>query len=356
MSRITSVRVRPIDLELASPFVISLGTREAARNLLVRVETTDGTVGYGEASPLPPITGITRDGALAVAREAGSLVEGRATDDYRSIGDSLHDAFPRTVAGTLPVEMAVIDAYCREYRLPLSALFGGQPAPIRTDLTVSLVEPPEAREAAVEAANEGYSELKVKTGDTVEASVARVEAVHNGHPEATLRVDANQGWGPTEAVRFCDELQSRGIAIDLLEQPVPATDISGMAAVRRQVRVPVGADESVFTPADALRVVRQDAADVINVKLVKSGLLGARRIASIASAADRELMVGCMLESALGLHASAHVVTGIGEFSYIDLDGNTGMTDGIGGPEPSPVIDPSGPGHGIVPGVDWGDD
>jgi L-alanine-DL-glutamate epimerase-like enolase superfamily enzyme len=66
-------------------------------------------------------------------------------------------------------------------------------------------------------------------------------------------------------------------------------------------------------------------------------------------------MVGCMLESALGLHASAHVVAGLGGFAYVDLDGNTGMTEGVGGPEPSPVIEPSGPGHGIEPRVDWED-
>ncbi len=104
----------------------------------------------------------------------------------------------------------------------------------------------------------------------------------------------------------------------LLEQPVRADDLAGLARVCDEVTVPVAVDEAVLTPADALAVVQVYMADVPNMKLSKSGPLAAVEIAAIAEAANLELMVKCMLESALGIHASAHVVAGTGAFSYVD--------------------------------------
>ena len=112
------------------------------------------------------------------------------------------------------------------------------------------------------------------------------------------------------------------------------------------------ADEAVFTPADALAVARVDAADVINVKLGKSGLLAAREITAIASAANLDLMVGCMLESAVGIHASAHVVAGLGTFDHVDLDGNRLLAEDVVPTADGPLIDIGGPGHGIAPRTD----
>jgi L-alanine-DL-glutamate epimerase-like enolase superfamily enzyme len=137
--------------------------------------------------------------------------------------------------------------------------------------------------------------------------------------------------------------------LDLVEQPVPADDLAGLARVRERVDVPVAADESVFTPADAVAVVRREAADVVNVKLGKSGPLGAAAIVSVAEAANLDLMVGCMLESALGIHASAHVVSGTGAFDYVDLDGNLLLAEDVADVPYGPTIEIDGPGHGVDP-------
>ncbi|WP_290814402.1 enolase C-terminal domain-like protein, partial [Halovivax sp.] len=91
------------------------------------------------------------------------------------------------------------------------------------------------------------------------------------------------------------------------------------------------------------------AADVINVKAAKSGLTDGAAIAEIARAANLELMVGCMLESALGLHASAHLVAGVGGFSYVDLDGNQSFAERVADVPRDPTVEISGPGHGIEP-------
>jgi L-alanine-DL-glutamate epimerase-like enolase superfamily enzyme len=351
VTKIIDATADPLDLELEAPFEIALGTRHEAKNLLVRVETETGVVGYGEGSPLPPVTGETQSGAVATADEAAELLVGRNLADYRTLCGDLRDAFPGANSALFALETAVLDAYCRERDLPLSELFGGSPTPVETDLTIPIVPPDVARERAQAAAAEEFSHLKVKTGDEVGVAVERVVAARNGAPDATLAVDANQGWTPKETLRFVRGVEERGIELALLEQPVRSDDLAGLARVRNGVSVPVAADEAVFTPADALAVVRADAADVLNVKLGKSGPLAAAEIAAVAEAANLELMVGCMLESALGVHASAHVVAGLGSFDYVDLDGNRLLAEDVTEADSGPEIALSGPGHGVVPDV-----
>ena len=351
MTTVAELRVEQLTLPLESPFEIALGMRREAKNVLVEIETEDGVVGYGEGSPLPPVTGETQAAVIETVRQARPLVVDRDLRNYRAVCRELRAAFPGMNAALFAIETAVLDAYCRARDLPLSELFGGTARPVETDLTVPIVDPDVARERAVTATDRGFDRLKVKAGDEVATAVERVAAVRDGAPNATLAVDANQGWTPKETLSFVRSLTDRGIDLDLLEQPVHRDDLAGLARVRDRVSVPVAADEAVFTPEDALAVVRADAADVLNVKLGKSGPLAAADIAAIADAANCDLMIGCMLESALGIHASAHVVAGRGTFEYVDLDGNrllaADVTDAGSGPE----IDLSGPGHGIVPGT-----
>jgi L-alanine-DL-glutamate epimerase-like enolase superfamily enzyme len=353
MIRIESVTVAPLDLGLREPFEIALGVQETATNLLVRVETETGVVGLGEGSPLPPVTGETQASAIAIARAAANSLEGRDLTKYRSIIEELRTSVPGNTAALFALETALLDAYCRERELPLSALFGGPPTELRTDFTIPIVEADVAAERAMAMSARGFTEFKVKCGDAVEASIERVAAVSEAVPEATLSVDANQGWTPAETRRFATVLDDHGIELTLLEQPVHRTDIESLATLRTAIDTPIVADESVFTPADAMRVCRAGAggaADVINIKLGKAGLLGTAAIASIATAANVGLMVGCMLESAIGIHTSTHVVSGLGGFDHIDLDGNQLLAeDVIDDSDDGPRIAIDGPGHGIDP-------
>jgi L-alanine-DL-glutamate epimerase-like enolase superfamily enzyme len=349
MSEIRSVSARALDLPLAEPFEIALGTQREASNVLVTVETAAAT-GYGEAAPLPPVTGDTQATAIEGVRAAAEFVESRSVADYRTLVGELRSAFPGMGSALAGVETALLDAYCRERALPLSALFGGSPAPVRTDLTVPALAPEAAADRARAGVDRGFDRLKVKTGTGVETDVERVRAVAEAAPAATLQVDANQGWTRAETVRFVRRVEDHGVELGLLEQPVPASDVEGLARIRERVAVPVAADEAVFTPADATRVLRADAADVLTAKLAKSGPLGVADIAAVARAADREVMIGCMLESAVGIHAAAHVVAGTGGFVHVDLDGNRLLASDL--IEASgPVHEISGPGHGVTPDV-----
>lgn len=348
MSRITSVSVEEVNRPLSDPFEISLGTRQEATNVLITVKTSTGTTGYGEGSPIPPVTGETQESAAAVARTAADLIKGEDVADYRRLVRTVRSTFPGAYSALFAVETAVLDAYCREEDLPLAALFGGRPEPVMTDVTIPMVAPERAADRAREVTEEGYSQLKIKTGSDLREDVKRVRAIAQAAPDASLKVDANQGWTVTETVQFYEALNDDAICIDLIEQPVSASDVAGLAQVRDRIDVPVAADEAVFTPADAVRVVREEAADIINIKLAKSGPLAAAEIAAIADGANLDLMIGCMLESAIGIHASAHIVAGLGLFSYVDLDGNRLLAKDLVD-DAGPIHEISGPGHGVTP-------
>ncbi|MFC7078877.1 dipeptide epimerase [Halorussus caseinilyticus] len=348
MSEIVAASVRPLNLPLEGPIETALGTKREATNLLVTVETASGTTGYGEGSPIPMVTGETQAAAIETARAATEVLEGRDVRDYRALVGDVRSAFPGMVSALFAVETAILDAYCRERGIALAELFGGSPEPVETDQTIPIEEPATAAGKATAAVEAGFDHLKLKTGGDVGDDVERVAAVAEAVPDAALKVDANQGWTPKETVRFADRVADRGVELELIEQPVPADDVTGLAQTRELVGVPIAADEAVFTPADAVRVVREEAADVLNAKLGKSGPLAVGDIAAIARGADLDLMVGCMLESAVGIHTSAHVVAGTGAFSYVDLDGNRFLAEGIV-EDSGPVHDIAGPGHGVTP-------
>ena len=352
MSEIVSVQVKPLDLPLKDPFEISLGTQNEASNILVVVETTDGIKGYGEGSPLPSVSGETQGSAIEILSSATEIVKGEFTENYREIINDLRSTFAHAPSAMFAVETAILDAFCRERNISLAELFGSTPSPIETDMTIGIMPLEEATSRAKRAIEGGFRHLKIKTGSNVDNDVDRVVAISEVTPNITLKVDANQGWTPKETIWFANQVKDQGVDLALIEQPVPKEDLSGLATTKKRIDVPIAADEAVFTPEDAIGIVRADAADVINVKLGKSGPLAILDIVAIARAADLELMVGCMLESAVGIHTSAHVVCGIGEFDYIDLDGNHLLAKDVISTSEEPVHDIAGPGHGVTPQID----
>ena len=138
------------------------------------------------------------------------------------------------------------------------------------------------------------------------ADVARIAGIRKAVGSGIqIRVDANQGWTAKEAIRIITAMEDKGLNIDLVEQPVPAHDLDGMRAVTKAVYTPILADESVFSPEDAAEIIRTRAADLLNIKLMKTGgLYNAMTIASIAKTFGAECMMGCMLEGNIAVTAA----------------------------------------------------
>ena len=179
-----------------------------------------------------------------------------------------------------------------------------------------------ARDARTAIAR-GYDCLKVKVGIDPELDVARLAVVREAvGKDVCIRIDANQAWNAKQAVRILNQMQDKGLDIEFVEQPVPAADLEGMQYVTRHADVPVLADESVFSPADALKIMQTGAADLVNIKLMKcGGITNALRIAAAAEVYGVECMIGCMLEAKVSVNAAVELACAKKIITKIDLDG-----------------------------------
>jgi L-alanine-DL-glutamate epimerase and related enzymes of enolase superfamily len=349
MTPITEVRTAPVTYPLAEPFAIATGTQAEAVTMRVEVMDAAGHRGIGEAAPVPHVVGHDLDDTLAATEALLPELEGADPTAIRRLHRDLWAHPAANVSAIHALETALLDLCCRRWAIPMAAYLGGPPQPVRTDMTIPIVDPAAAAARARTATDAGFDQLKIKTGGTVDADLARVRAVADAAPSATLTVDANQGWTVDATLAFAAGLEDAGVQLRLLEQPLPADELSGLRLLRDALDVPIAVDESVFSPADAHAVIAAGAADIINIKLAKAGLVGAVDIVSVAAAAGVEVMIGCMLESAVGIHTSAHLVAGVGGFVHIDLDGNQLLETDVVPLPAGPLIRPSGPGHGIDP-------
>lgn len=317
--KIKNVLIEPINIRLAESFKIAIGTKYSIENVLVTVVLDNGVEGYGEAAPLEPINGENQATAIATLMSCKDFIIGKDISDYQSISKKLKSVFWPQITARCAIEMALLDAFSKSINIPLYKLFGGAVNKIETDYTIDIVSPDKAKANAAKLAKIGYKVLKTKVGINLIDDINRILAIIDGAPGCGITLDANQGFSPSEAVYFLEELRKNNIRPILFEQPVIKTDLLGMKYVKDHTSVPIAADESVFTSADAINIVRTGCADVINIKIMKSGIIEALDIATIARSANIKLMIGCMLETKLALGCSVHIAAGLG-FDHIDLD------------------------------------
>ena len=322
--KITEVRLGRLHAPLRVPFKTALRSVDRVEDILVELHTDTGAVGYGEAPPTGPITGDTAGGIIGAVREliAPALI-GQEVDAFEAVAARVQKAGVHNTSAKAAVDMALWDLYGQLHGIPVHKLLGGARRQLVTDITIS-VNPPEQMAAdARDAVARGYDCLKVKVGADPALDTARLAAVRAAAGDSVcIRIDANQAWSPRQAVRILNEMQDKGLALELVEQPVPADDLEGLAYVTRHSWVPVMADESVFSPADALRIMQHRAADFINIKLMKcGGLTNALRIAAAAEVYGVECMIGCMLEAKVAVNAAVELACARSIITRVDLDG-----------------------------------
>ena len=330
MSRIVAVRTRVVSLPLHSTFTTALRSTDTIDSVLVEVEDADGAVGHGEAAVVPAVTGEDRSRVLEDL--SGPLRDAVVGVDAGYLGDVLA-ALARTDAGPgarAGLDIALHDLAARRAGVPLAVLLGADALDVPTDVTVAAGDPDQLATAARDRVADGFTALKLKVGTHAATDLSRVRAVRAAvGPSVSLRLDANQGWTPDEAIRLIRELEDAGAGIELVEQPVPASDLDGLARVTASVGTPVMADEAVFTLADLTAVIERGAATLINVKLAKAGGLAAART-QLALAATHGLgtMVGSMMESGIGVAAAGSLVAAVGTSVVGDLDAAWWLADG----------------------------
>ncbi|MGA2001024.1 MAG: dipeptide epimerase [Terriglobales bacterium] len=339
-ARIADVQVWPFTIQEKGTFRIALGSESAAENVLVRLRTADGAVGWGESSPYSPVTSETQATNVAIARSFADFIRGCDPFSIPKIVSDMDAFAPGSPGIKAAFEMALWDICGKLSGQPVCRVLGKYRDSFPTDLTVFLDTPAAMAESAKRVASRGFKAIKVKVGEVPELDIERLRNIRGAVGDSVaLRIDANQGWSPADAIRALKALEP--LRIEFCEQPIPYSDWEGLKFVRRHSPVPIMADESVHSPQDAIEAVRRDACDMINIKLMKSGgILKAMRIAHIADAADMQCMLGCMSETRLGLTAAAHVVAACRSVLYVDLDafdflqtdpiiGGMDVTDGV---------------------------
>ncbi len=327
--RIQEIAIGYITIPLRTPFVTSLRRVETVNDLLVRVTASDGTVGYGEAPPTAVITGDTREsieaairGYLAPAVIGMDLSDKKALEEVMARMDA---SIAKNTSAKAALDIALYDLYARGLNLPLYQVLGGSavPARLESDVTISVDDTEKMVRDALRAVDQGFRILKVKVGKGGAKDMERMREIRRAVGlDVALRVDANQGWTVAEAVVTIRAFEDALLSVELVEQPVSCHDFKGLKQVTASVETPILADESVFSAEDAERLLEEHAADMINIKLMKTGgIHQALRICDLADQYHVTCMVGCMLESKVSVSAGAHLAAAKSCVTMTDLDG-----------------------------------
>ncbi|MCA9969353.1 MAG: dipeptide epimerase [Anaerolineales bacterium] len=326
-----------ITLKLRNPFRISYGVSETRQAFWLRLT---GDAGWGEGT-IPSYYGIPDEALTAVWRTAAqSSIP--FPDDVAGIAAWVGEAGPAPARAAL--DLALHDRIGRRRGRPLYELLGlPRPQPMPTSFTISLDEPEKMAAMARQIAH--CPVIKVKLGGPDDE--ACIAAVRAARPDARLRIDANAGWQPEEAVRHVAALERYDL--ELIEQPTAKEDIEGMGYVQAHTRIPVVADESVQTLAN-VEALAAAGVQAINLKLMKvGGLVPGLRLLRRATELGLRVMLGCMVETSLGTTAMAHL-SGLAD--WLDLDAPLLIAndpfDGVGYNQTMNLHVPTRPGIGVV--------
>lgn len=309
-----------IKQQLNQPFRTALGTHDILENVGFILTLGDKTQGYGEAAVAEHITGESLTATLNNLQSTGRWLEGQDIRDYFRISFKLRERLEENKSVLAAVETAILDALTRQWEVPLWRFFGECPITLQTDITVVIADLKETESTVKKYYKKGFRAFKVKIGKDFDLDVKRCLSVKRLAPKSAIYLDANQGYSASKILRFLKELKRIKVSVDLLEQPVARVDFEGLKKVSQSTKIPVCADESVRSLKEAAAVIQEQAADVINIKLMKFGMFEAREIALLARANNVPLMIGGMMETALAMTAGAHMAAGLGCFQYIDLD------------------------------------
>ena len=323
--KITDIELGMLRVPLKTPFKTALRTVDTVEDIVVLVRTDSGHTGHGEAPPTAVITGDTHGSIVeAIERHIKPRLIGQDISNLNHICGLIQNSMERNTSAKAAVEIAVYDLWGQLHGAPLYQMLGGGDPVITTDITISVDHIDKMVADSIAAVERGFDSLKIKVGKDIGLDIERVKAIHAAvEGRALLRLDANQGWTAKQAVFAMHALENAGVMLELLEQPVKAADIEGLKYVTERVHTPVMADESVFGPSQVFDLIQRRAADIINIKLMKTGgISNAVRVADIAALYGVQCMIGCMLESAISVAAAVHLAVAKADaITKVDLDG-----------------------------------
>lgn len=307
MTVVETVRVHRVEIPLVRPFVTAMRTATSLSVMLVEMTDADGRSGWGESPASWRVTGESPEGVrAAIDGPLSAVVLGRDPAELSLLGDELAASVVGNASARSGVDCALHDLAAQQAGMTLARFLGGVGSDIRTDMTLSAGSADSLVDDAVAWRDAGFGTVKVKVGAGGDDLTALRRVRDAVGPGVRLRVDANQGWSAREAVEVITGWERLGLGIELVEQPVAARAIDDLEFVTARVRTPILADESAWTTRDLIEIVRRRAADLVNIKLAKTGgITEARRMLALAGTTGTGVIIGSMMESGVGIAAAA---------------------------------------------------
>ncbi len=315
--KITDIKTEVERIELKTPFKTALRTATHVEFVMVFVETDGGYLGIGEAPATKAITGEGIEDILCSIQSVQELFFGLSPEEAL---DTLHSTKIGSSAKAA-LDLAFVHLLSLEAKKPLYDYFGGVDiTPLQTDVTISLNESAVMLRDAKKAFDEGMEILKVKVGSDVLHAVGVVRDIAKELPSAKILVDANQAWSVEDSEFFIANMFD--VVIELIEQPVVASDLDGLKKITELSHIPILADEAAFILEDVKKVVISKSADMINIKFMKcGGVSKAIEILEYARAQKVPCMLGSMLEGPYSINMALHLAFAYRDvIKYIDLD------------------------------------
>ena len=319
--KISSIDIYQLNIPFHKPLKVAIGEVNGAENIVIKIKTDSGLIGWGEGSPCPYIVGDTLATGLAAAGDLAKLLIGK---DPLAIEDRMREINGFIVgepSARAAFDIALYDLLGKAADKPLYQVLGGGRRRLRTDLTIGQQATVEETVAQAQAIlDQGFDAIKMKVGRPGLEDVAHVRAVRElVGPDVALKIDSNQGWDYPTAVANIKAMMP--LNLQYSEQPLAAWDYDNMKRLREKVDLPICADESVFTDKDAFKLTSLGAVDYLNIKLGKAGgIHTGLKINAIAEAAGCKCMIGCFGESRLALTAAAHLASARPNIVFLDLD------------------------------------
>jgi L-Ala-D/L-Glu epimerase len=323
--KITGLRFGMLRVPLKTPFKTALRTVEQVEDLVVMLDTDSGHIGHGSAPATAIITGDTHGSMIeAIRQHIAPRLIGQPVANLNQLTHMVQSVMEKNTSAKAAVEIALYDLWGQLYNAPLYKLLGGGEPSINTDITISVDYIEKMVSDALSAVDRGFETLKIKVGKDIGLDIERTKAIYAAvEGRALLRLDVNQGWTAKQTIHALQSLEDAGVKLELVEQPVKAHDLAGMRYITERANTPIMADESVFGPREVVELINTRAADIVNIKLMKTGgLSNAIKIADICGLYGTDCMIGCMLESSIGVAAAAHLAVAKSDvITKIDLDG-----------------------------------
>jgi L-alanine-DL-glutamate epimerase-like enolase superfamily enzyme len=333
--KIRSIEPLAVSLPMKKAVTMAAETVTRADNVLVRVESETGLIGWGEAASAPTMTGETVSSMMAAVSHMGPGLLGRAADDFAGASAAMDALMYGNTGAKAAIEIALHDLVARAAGQSLYALFAAKARSRMAVLAVigSTDEAADLREAKERFAA-GYRAFKIKVGIAApEADGARTRAVCRmlkaSGEGCLVSADANQGFTVEEAVRFTAAVGDAGL--DFFEQPVRAHDLNGMARVAAASRVPIGADEGIHSLDDIERHHAHKAAAGVSLKAIKLG--GLRALLDACRLCDRlgmKVNVSCKTgESSVASAAALHLAAVVPDLAWGLTLTNGGLAEDV---------------------------